>query len=101
MRAWWAHNNQKRKGAKKVRRPLLLGNDFKMKMQNIKKRKEGIIVLCLGGNRQPTDSRIWRDLLSSTLRFLLRLPHLSASGAKLQESSLSNKIGYRRRLLLL
>jgi hypothetical protein len=78
---------------------LLLGNDLRWKYRTLKRRYA--IVLGLGGNRQPTDLRIWRDLLSSTLPFLQHPPHLSASGAKLQESSLSNEIGCRRRLLLL
>ena len=77
---------------------LLLGNDFKMKMQNIEKKVYNCSLSWC--NLQPTDSRIWRDLLSGTLQFLLRLPHLRASGAELQESSLSNEIGCRRRLLL-
>ncbi len=58
-------------------------------------------VLFLGGNHQPTDSRIFRGLLSTILQFLLHPPHLSTSGAKLQDSSLSDEIVCRRRLLQL
>jgi hypothetical protein len=78
---------------------LLLGNDFKMKMQNIKTKvyNRSTTVLLIGGKHQLTDSRILRGLLSSTLQFLLHLLHLSASGAELQESSLPYKIGCRRR----
>jgi hypothetical protein len=77
---------------------LLLGNDFKMKMQNIEK------------NVYNCPLSWWKSLAHRfknlerlavrTLQFLLRLPHLSASGAELQESSLSKEIGCRRRLLL-
>jgi len=74
---------------------LLLRNDFKMKMQNIKTKVYNCPLI--GEKHQLADSRILRGLLSSTLQFLLHLPHLSASGAKLQESSLPNKIGCWRR----
>ena len=78
---------------------LLLGNDFKMKMQNI----ETKVYNCPLDWWKTSAHRFkkLRGLLSSTLQFLLHLPHLSASGADLQESSLSNEIGCQRRLLLL
>ncbi len=52
------------------------------------------------GNHPLTDSRILKGLLSIILQFLRHLLHLSVSGAKLQESSLLNKIGCRSRLFL-
>ncbi len=57
-------------------------------------------VLFLGGNYWLTNSRILKCLLSSILQFLLHLLHLSVSGAELQEFSLLNKMGCRKRLLL-
>jgi hypothetical protein len=77
---------------------LLLGHDFR-KCGTLKPRPT--TVLCLVGNCQPADSSTLRGLLSSILQFLLHPPHLSASRAKLLESSRSNEIGCRRRLLLL
>jgi hypothetical protein len=64
---------------------LLLGNDFKMKMHNIKTKVYNCPLNWW--KHQLTDSRILRGLLSSTLQFLLHLPHLSASGAELGKSS--------------
>jgi hypothetical protein len=79
---------------------LLLGTNFMMKMQDTNTKLYNCPLL--GGNHQlnNSNSRIIKFLLSSILQFLLHLPHLSVSGAKLQESSLLNKIGCRRRLLL-
>ena len=75
MRAWWAHNNQKRKGANLMIKWTLqlqtchcvkmkcisffLEMTLRWKCRTLKIRYT--IVLCLGGNCQPTDSRIWRD----------------------------------------
>ncbi len=57
-------------------------------------------IFFLGRNHQLTNSIFLKGLLSNILQFLQHLLHLSISGAKLQESSLLNEIGCRRRLLL-
>jgi hypothetical protein len=70
---------------------LHLGNDFKMKMQNIKTK----VYKCplSWWKSQLTDSRLLKGLQSSILQSLLQNPpQLSASGAELQESSLSKEI---------
>ncbi len=58
-------------------------------------------VICLGGNHQLIDTRIKESLSSIILPSLQHLLHLSISGVKQQESSLSSKIEWKKMLLLL
>jgi hypothetical protein len=77
---------------------LLPGTHFMMKMQDINTKLYNCPLSWWKSSAHQFKNL--KGLLSSILQFLQHLLHLSISEAKLQESSLFNKIGCWRRLLL-
>jgi hypothetical protein len=70
---------------------LLLGHDFKMKIQNIEKK----VCNCPLSWWKPSAHK-FKNLERLAVKYLAIPATSSASGAELQESSLSNEIGCRR-----